>query len=184
MEEQTKPRRWQRWHNEAAFKKRLKKFLDKVHVNMVTGCWEWQACRDRDGYGIMAVEGSNKKAHRFAYETWRDPIPEGLIGDHQCRHKFCVNPYHIEPDTNPNNILNGEGITAVNKRKTHCIHGHAFDLFNTVITKDEGPKKHRKCRACAKIRSQAYDKRKKLNEATHRDSEMDGQLVPAAAASA
>lgn len=110
-------------------------------------CWEWLADKT-NGYGRFVI-GNNKKvrAHRFAYERLVGEIPEGLVIDHLCRNRACVNPKHMEVVTNRENILRGEGLTAINARKTHCNRGHKFTSENTRPNGVNG--KGRKCRECA-----------------------------------
>jgi hypothetical protein len=43
------------------------------------------------------------------YERERDPIPAGLHLDHLCRVRDCVNPEHLEPVTNAENLRRGDG---------------------------------------------------------------------------
>lgn len=56
------------------------------------------------GYGRIFTGSSNSKkgilAHRYAYEKWFGPIPEGHDLDHgpECP-KNCVNPAHLTPRT-------------------------------------------------------------------------------------
>lgn len=77
-------------------------------INADTGCWEWQkAIRECNGYGICARNGKTDYAHRFSYETFVGPIPEGLELDHLCRNRKCVNPYHLEPVTHTVNMRRG-----------------------------------------------------------------------------
>lgn len=73
-------------------------------VNETTGCWEWQRSLDRKGYGVRAVGKLNKRAHRVIYERLVGPIPEGLVLDHLCEVHRCVNPEHLEPVTNAENV--------------------------------------------------------------------------------
>lgn len=47
--------------------------------------------------------------------------------------------------------VRGEGIAAVNARKTHCIHGHPFDDANTIHTN----KGTRRCRTCKNANERA-----------------------------
>lgn len=44
--------------------------------------------------------------------------------DHLCGITRCINPEHLEPVTNRENILRGKGIATKNIQKTHCKHGH------------------------------------------------------------
>lgn len=94
-------------------------------------CWLWLAGRDIHGYGKFQADGKSVGAHRFAYiETHGQPLA-GLVLDHLCRVRHCVNPEHLEPVTEQTNILRGLAPTAINAVKTHCDHGHEFTPENT-----------------------------------------------------
>lgn len=72
------------------------RFESKYRVNQETGCWEWTAGVDRDGYGRLGVAGSMALAHRVSYELYKGPIPEGLQALHTCvGNRACVNPDHL-----------------------------------------------------------------------------------------
>ena len=88
-------------------------------------------------------------AHRAYYERYVGPIPEGLVIDHLCRNRRCVNPTHLEPVTSAENNLRGLGPGAVNRRKKACHRGHAFTPENTYHPPSDP--KHRMCRACPTI---------------------------------
>lgn len=124
-----------------------------------TGCWEWQKQRDRDGYGHFKMGGRDWLAHRAAYTTFVGPIPAGLTIDHLCRNTACVNPAHLEPVTNRENILRGDGVTARAARSTHCPKGHAYDDANTWRCK----RGYRHCRACLRASNRIYDRRRRAN---------------------
>lgn len=116
-----------------------------------SGCWLWTGALDGQGYGqIWAPVGKNQplRAHRVAFEVFRGPIPDGLVIDHLCRVRSCINPAHLEPVTTRENLLRGTGFSAVNGAKTHCVRGHLFDDANTIRAK-----LGRGCRKCAAIRN-------------------------------
>jgi hypothetical protein len=107
-----------------------------------SGCWLWLAC-DAQGYGRTFLDGRIYQAHRLVYETLVGTIPAGLVTDHICRVRCCVNPAHIELVTHKVNILRGTGVSAINATKTLCPLGHPLSGSNLVIEKDG-----RKCRVC------------------------------------
>ena len=119
-----------------------------VKVIKTDNCWLWQGSQDGYGYGQFWAQGHKISAHRFAYELLVDSISKGLTLDHLCRVRHCVNPGHLEPVTNRENVLRGEGRTAVNARVIHCPKGHPYDLFNTYIM----PNGNRHCRECSRRR--------------------------------
>lgn len=72
------------------------------------GCWNWTAADDGNGYGLFGVNSRHVRAHRYAYELIRGDIPPGLVLDHLCRNPSCVNPWHLEPVPQVENIRRGE----------------------------------------------------------------------------
>ncbi len=125
------------------------RFWDKVEIDDA-GCWLWTAALNRDGYGMFGWTGTMKLAHRVAYAELVGDIGVGLMVDHLCRVRDCVNPQHLEPVTPRENIMRSPLTTsAINARKTHCSTGdHEFNEVNTIwdttLTK-------RACRVCRNI---------------------------------
>ena len=135
-------------------KKRIYEFslkcLDRLYVPIPEiGCFMWfGAINITTGYGIIKIDGKQWLAHRAMYIIEKGEILEGLVLDHLCRNRWCVNPNHLEPVTHKTNILRGIGFSAVNSRKTHCPNGHIYDDENTHISKQG----YRRCRACDRDR--------------------------------
>jgi hypothetical protein len=91
-------------------------------------CWDIEGTPNIvTGYVEVRVSGRRVGAHRHAYELAVGPIPVDRQIDHLCRNRACVNPSHMEPVTIRENVLRGEGPTALNARRTTCANGHPFD---------------------------------------------------------
>lgn len=100
------------------------------YVIQESGCWDWVGSVSSGTrgmrYGHLWVNGKHKRATRHLYELHKGAIPFGFHLDHLCRNTLCVNPDHLEPVTNTENVLRGNGAPAQNRRKTHCHRGHEF----------------------------------------------------------
>lgn len=116
-----------------------------------SSCVEWTGARHSAGYGLMPA--SSTRAHRVVYERVVGPIPPGLVLDHLCRNRVCVNPAHLEPVTHRTNLLRGDTLAAANAAKVACPQGHALDG-----SKSDGS---RYCLTC----SREYAVRKRLEVA-------------------
>lgn len=119
-------------------------------------CWIFTGGLDSGGYGQIKVNGKDRRTHRVAYELLVGPIPEGLVIDHLCRVRNCVNPDHMEPIDQRSNVLRGTNPWAVHSRQTHCANGHEFNAENTRYDRNG-----RVCRPCARRRNREYMQRKR-----------------------
>lgn len=111
-----------------------------------TPCMPWPGHLS-SGYGSIWVDRKRTRAHRAIYENVIGKIPDGLVLDHLCRNRWCVNPWHLEPVTNKVNTLRGIGPCAMHARKTHCKRGH--ELAGDNIATVSG---YRDCLPCKRIR--------------------------------
>lgn len=70
-------------------------------------CWVWQGAATVHGYGHVGFAGKVHRVHRLVWQELVGPIPQGLVVDHLCRDKLCVNPDHMEIVTQKANVQRG-----------------------------------------------------------------------------
>lgn len=126
------------------------KFWSQVQKS--DGCWLWQGTKSgrtkngQDLYGAFYLGGGKSvRAHRYAYQISKGPIPEGMFVCHSCDTPLCVNPDHLWAGTPAENnrdcLVKGRH---PKQKRTHCINGHEFTPDNIRYTN----KGHRVCLSC------------------------------------
>lgn len=73
-----------------------------------------------------------------------------------------MNPQHLEAVTQQENIRRGEGASARNARKTHCLHGHPFEGDNLSID----CLGRRVCITCRRAKDRRLKEKKRAQRAT------------------
>jgi len=130
------------------------RFWQKVDASGgASACWPWTAAIDARGYGSFSRGPKKVKAHRAAAILAGMDIPDGMMIDHLCKNRRCVNPAHLRVVTpRQNSVENSDSQGAVNAGKTHCHRGHPFVGANVYVRKNGG----RYCRECGAIRSRLW----------------------------
>lgn len=82
-----------------------KKFNKNIKVSDF-GCWEWQACLNSTGYGVLKrrkIFGNKQlKAHRYSWFLTFGKLPD-LHLCHKCDNTKCVRPDHLFEGTAKDN---------------------------------------------------------------------------------
>lgn len=142
------------------------RFWSKVKISKTNfynnaPCWEWVACKNKYGYGKFAVNSKPEYAHRLSYEDRYGKIPKGLVINHLCRNRKCVNTQHLEVVTVKENNQKGLAgfVNGLKQRaKKYCPQGHEYSNENTYVN----PKGDRICKICKLITCNQFSRRKRL----------------------
>lgn len=123
-------------------------------VQVSTPCLVWTGGTTGTGeYGTfthrVGDEVRTQLAHRWAYEHFIGPIPEGMTVDHLCMVTRCVNTEHMEL------VTLAENLRRRHAKKTHCKRGHEWTEENTKPIKGG-----RTCRLCIAVRAEQYRARR------------------------
>lgn len=121
-------------------------------------CWNWLVIDKTNGYGILTLNHESYRAHVWIYSNCVGPITKGMVLDHLCRNKSCVNPNHLEMVTSKENTLRGTSFSAVNATKTNCPKGHLLSGTNLLKS---GKRRH--CRECMRKRNREYKANRKTS---------------------
>jgi hypothetical protein len=133
------------------------------YAALPNGCWLWTGRVTPKGYAHFQGDAARKvvAAHRWSYEHFKGPIPEGMQVDHTCHnadptckggptclHRRCVNPDHLEAVDNTTNFSRSKNHHV---NRTHCPKGHPYDEANTIVKPGR-----RLCRACRDATNRYY----------------------------
>jgi len=77
-------------------------------------CVVWLGRRYPNGYGEFVQHRKSHLAHRYSYTEKFGEIPEGMLVDHTCHNKACVNPEHLRLASVKQNQENMSGLRSNN----------------------------------------------------------------------
>lgn len=120
----------------------------------LTGCVTWSGPKHKNGYGKVRLRNQEFLAHRASWVAAGRPLTEGMVLDHLCRNRACVNVDHLEEVSSRENTLRGISPVAMHLRlhqSGRCSHGH--DLSKVGFHKQG---KTKCCAQCGRDRVARY----------------------------
>lgn len=107
-------------------------------------CWMWQGSHNRPRrgtpYGTFLFQGRTRPAHVASYllAHGTGSIPPGMVLDHLCKHTLCVNPAHLEPVTQEENVHRGRLTKIPQSRVLELRELYDSGVPLAVLARDEG----------------------------------------------
>jgi hypothetical protein len=151
----------------------MARFWAKVQAPATAdGCALWTAAV-KAGYGRLRLGAwHDVLAHRVAWVyAAGEPIPDGLVIDHLCRVRACVNPAHLEAVTDRENLARTDAPVAATLRawdeRGECARGHDLTRPGAWLALRDG---RRQCRQCAREADRAKHRRRRAAQRNGRAS--------------
>ena len=134
-------------------------------------CLEWDGAMDRTGYGRKMHEGKWWMAHRWSYQEHygdlSDNPADGLVIDHICFNRACVEPTHLRQISRAENSGRHNpdcpcsACVPLEHRIMVCKNGH--DISNDEQRcKPQASNRQGECRRCKRERTRRYRAAKKM----------------------
>lgn len=103
------------------------------------GCWEWTGAHHPAGYPHLRVNSGKSGStallvHREVFAHFHGPIPDGLLIDHVCHNKGCVNPDHMRLATSKQNNENQRGLRKSNTSGYMGVHRTRSGRWEAAVT--------------------------------------------------
>ena len=81
------------------------RLMQHITKNQESGCWEWSGFKNSAGYGMMWIDGKQRRAHKFSLEKKLGRVlVESEVTRHMCNNPPCCNPDHLEVGSQRDNI--------------------------------------------------------------------------------
>lgn len=115
---------------------RLKeRFWAKVDIRGEDHCWEWQAGKERFGYGLIGVAGFTMRSHRLSFILAKGEIRQEDCVCHSCDNPPCVNPNHLWIGSRANNFWD-----MVTKNRNFALSSVGESNFKSKLTEADAAK--------------------------------------------
>lgn len=114
--------------------KRLKTYV----LDIETGCHIWTKQVTDRGYPLIWFNNKMRRAHKIAYEFYKEPISGDLVIRHQCHNRRCINVEHMILGTQADNIADavkaGRNAKGSKNGHTHLTEADVIKIRELIAT--------------------------------------------------
>lgn len=122
------------------------------HTADDAGCWITTYAENKfTGYATISWQDDGKTrsttVHRASYTHTNGPIPDGMVIDHMCHVRLCVNPAHLRAITLRQNNIRRNNSGAHEFSLDTCQWGHPLSMMKLQPTGKNAGRWHY-CQGC------------------------------------
>lgn len=135
-------------------------------MKLAEPCVLWSGAIEKAGYGRRKVAGKMWMAHRYAYYVAHGDIPDGVVVDHLCFNRACVEVTHLrllpreENSRRHNPACACSACAPDSHRVSVCAKGHDMSLPE-LRTKPLSGRLVGDCLECRRERDRARKRRQR-----------------------
>lgn len=115
--------------------KLVKRLNNKIDVGYPHSCWNWNAHKDRQGYGKIGINRRGVLAHRIVYLVHHGEIPSNMCVMHTCDNPACCNPSHLKLGTVADNNRDRKNKNRSSRGSKHptskLVEKNVLEIFNS-----------------------------------------------------
>lgn len=121
---------YKRWRNGRAMDSPITQYYQTPEASFeartarVGECLIWTGGVNRNGYGLIKTQNGSTLAHRFAWESSKGLIPDGMALDHICGNPPCCDVKHLRVVSTKQNLENRVKLPANNTSGYRGVYWH------------------------------------------------------------
>ena len=139
-------------------------------MKLAEPCTLWSGAIEETGYGRRKVAGKMWMAHRYAYYVAHGDIPDGMVVDHLCFNRACVEVTHLRLLTREANAVRHHPECRCPKHDPEsrvlkvCAQGRDVSLPENR-RRPSGRDRLGRCAECDRRKAREYGRRKRAASA-------------------